>query len=598
MITVLKKLLRLVNPGGGIKLAALILLMAVTALAQSAGIASVMPFLAVLGEPEIIRSNTVLAFLYDYLQFESDERFLFSLGVLSFAVFLTGTALTVTTQWAMTMFASWQQYHLSRRLMQDYLLRPYEFYLSRNSSDLAKVVLNETSQVIAGALTPAMRLLSYSLLALSIIGLLIVIAPMLAFSVAGALGTIYGLIFFVSKRWLSAVGSERVVANRERYISASEAFVGAKEIRLLGREKSYLDRFQLPSKRLANINAKANLLNQLPQYAIEAIAFGGILLLVLFLMAEKSSLAGVLPILGVYGLAGKQLIPAFQKIFTTFATIRLSMATVESVLQDLQKLEAGVGQELSDIEAERLSPKVALSIRELSYRYQGSSTDALANISLDIPVNSTVGFVGPSGSGKSTLMDILLGLLTPIEGRLEVDAVKIDQQNVRNWQASIGYVPQHIFLADQSMAANIALGVHPSKVDYEAVTRVAKLANLHDFVESELPDGYDTMIGERGVRLSGGQRQRIGIARALYRDPPVLVFDEATSALDNATERAVMEAIDSLAGSKTIILVAHRLTTVQSCDTIFLLSSGRIIENGRWDELNQEGTHFAAMASG
>jgi ABC-type multidrug transport system fused ATPase/permease subunit len=210
-----------------------------------------------------------------------------------------------------------------------------------------------------------------------------------------------------------------------------------------------------------------------------------------------------------------------------------------------------------------------------------------------------VGFVGSSGAGKSTLVDMLLGLLSPVEGQIRIDDQPLTEHNTRRWQAAIGYVPQHIFLADQSLAANIALGLPPDKIDQAAVERAARLANLHEFVLKELPQGYATIIGERGVRLSGGQRQRIGIARALYRDPPVLFFDEATSALDNATEQVVMEAIHNLSGNKTVILVAHRLTTVRACDCIYVLSKGALAEKGSWDELlTGEHPRFRSLAAG
>ncbi|MBK5940360.1 ABC transporter ATP-binding protein [Halochromatium roseum] len=598
MRSTVSKLLRLTNPGSGKRLVLLILLMIMAAFMQVAGIASVMPFLALIGDPDLIHSNPVLAYAYQYLEFDSERSFLFFLGIASFIAFVLGTVLTVTTQWAVTMFGAWQQYYLSRRLMQDYLHRPYEFYLTRNSNDLAKIVLQESSLAINGALTPAMRLLSQALTAIAIIAFLVFISPMLAFTVASALGITYGLIYFISKRWLTAVGRERVAAQRERFVSASEAFVGQKEIRLLGREKDYVDRFGKPSRRLASINAKASLLSDLPEHAIEAIAFGGILLLVLFMMAGNSSLGGMLPILGAYGLAGKKIIPAFQKVFSTFASVRLNMPTVDSVLADLKKIEAGTSGALPFENVIPLSPIRTVSVSGVYYSYPGTDKYALENLTLEIPVNSTVGFVGPSGSGKSTLMDVLLGLLPPCKGALKVDDIEIDASNVRRLQAAIGYVPQHIFLADQSVAANIALGVSPSEVDINRVERAARLSHLHEFIISDLPDGYDTQIGERGVRLSGGQRQRIGIARALYRDPAILVFDEATSALDNATERALMESINELSGSKTIILVAHRLSTVRTCSTIYLLSKGRIAEWGSWDELNSEGTRFASMANG
>lgn len=598
MLENLKKLYALLRPDDRRKVYLLVVLMIVTAFVQTAGVASIMPFLSVLSDPDMIQRNEWLRSAYVGLGFQSAQSFLYFLGVVAFVVFMSGTALQAATQWTVTRFSSMQQYHLSRRLMADYLRRPYTFYLARNSGDLAKTVLQETGQAVSGALLPAMRFLSHILLAVFVIALLVVVEPWLAIGIAVVLGGMYAIIYLVSKRWLSRIGKDRVVANRQRFTSASEAFHGAKEIRLLGREYAYLERFREPSRRYAMHHANSTLLQNLPQYAIEAVAFGGVLLLILFLMADGSGLAGVLPLIGLYGLAGKQLIPAFQKIFGTVAAIRFNMPAVDNVLDDLMAHGAGHHQGLARTPATPLQPQSTIDLKDIHFTYPDADQEALRGVNLQIPVCSTVGFVGASGAGKSTLVDIILGLLQPDTGELAVDGEQIGAHNLRNWQATLGYVPQHIFLADQSVAANIALGLADKDIDQAAVERAARLANLHEFVIQALPDGYATIIGERGVRLSGGQRQRIGIARALYRDPAVLLFDEATSALDNATERAVMDAIHNLSGSKTIILVAHRLSTVQPCQRIFVMKNGSIVEQGTWDELVDKGSHLNRLASG
>ena len=441
---------------------------------------------------------------------------------------------------------------------------------------------------------PAMRLASFVLLAVMITLLLIVANPTLAIAVAVGLGSVYGLIYFLARKWLSKMGRERVDANRQRFTAAAEAFAGAKEIRLLGREFDYLERYREPSRRMATYEANAMIIESLPMYAIEAIAFGGVLLMVLYLM-DEGGIAHALPLIGLYGLAGKQLIPAFQKIFSTLATIRYNMPAVNNILSDLGKREGSVALYKVDEKMPRLFPQRQVRLQGLAYTYPGSELPALRELELSIPANSTIGIIGSSGSGKSTLIDLILGLLDPEVGRILIDDMVLTQGVMRRWQAAIGYVPQHIFLSDASIAANIALGVPDDQLDHGAVERAARLANLHDFVSSQLPEGYETLVGERGVRLSGGQRQRIGIARALYRDPQVLLFDEATSALDNATERAVMEAIHRLAGSKTILLVAHRLSTVEPCDQIVVLQQGRIVEQGSWSELNEHGAVFSSL---
>ncbi|WP_019627638.1 ABC transporter ATP-binding protein [Thioalkalivibrio sp. AKL10] len=598
MLQTLRKLNALLDPRDRGKVGLLVLLMIATAFMQTAGIASVMPFLAVLSDPNMVHDNEVLRVAYEWIGFESTNRFLYFLGLAAFVVFITGTALQALNQWAITRFTHMQQYELSRRLMGDYLRRPFTFFLNRNSGDLAKTVLQETTQAINGALMPVLRLASQGLLAIFIIALLIVVQPWLALTVAFALGSIYGAIYFLARTWLNRIGKDRVEANRERFTAAAEAFAGAKEIRLLGRERDYLERYRDPSKRFASHQANAILLKEIPQYAIEAIAFGGVLLLVLFLMAGDGGLAKALPLIGLYALAGRQLIPAFQKIFQQFASLRFNVAAVDNILQDLGHPTRDELPAESDNELAPLAPQSALTATDLAYTYPGHDQPAIRDVSLAIQARTTVGFIGSSGAGKSTLLDLLLGLLEPDQGEIRIDNEPLARGNVRNWQQAIGYVPQHIFLADQSVAANVALGVPQARIDHEAVERAARQANLHDFVTRELPLGYNTIVGERGTRLSGGQRQRIGIARALYRDPEVLFFDEATSALDNATERAVMDAIHKLAGEKTIILVAHRLTTVAPCDRIFILEQGTVTDAGTWDELSARSGSFKLLAAG
>ena len=599
MFKTFAKIKALLDPRDYAKVFVLLFLMIVTAFMQTAGIASVMPFLAVLSNPEVIDTNAWLSKAFNYFDYQSKDHFLYSLGIAAFVVFMLGTALQALTQWAMTRYSHLQQYELSRRLMADYLRRPYSFFLNRNSGDLAKNVLQETTQAINGGLMPAMRLVSQVLLAGAIVALLVAIYPFLAMTVAITLGSVYGLIYVLARKWLNKIGKDRVQANRERFTVAAEAFAGSKEIRLLGREFDYLERYRNPSKRFAKHQANSVLLQNLPQYAIDAIAFGGILLVVLYLMDGHGGIETALPLIGAYGLAGRQLIPAFQKIFGSVAQMRFNAAAVDNILADLGDQTGSIALPHRSKKIPPLIPSNRIMLDGITYHYPGGEEAALNQLSLSIQANTTVGFVGPSGAGKSTLVDLLLGLLPADKGEIYIDDQPLTETNTRNWQAAIGYVPQHIFLADQSVAANIALGLPESQIDQIAVEKAARLANLHDFVISQLPQGYETIIGERGVRLSGGQRQRIGIARALYRDPAVIFFDEATSALDNATERAVMEAIHNLSGTKTILLVAHRLSTVKPCDCIYLLVGGELTEQGQWDELiNRDGSHFQKLAFG
>jgi len=365
-------------------------------------------------------------------------------------------------------------------------------------------------------------------------------------------------------------------------------------VKLASLEKVYVQRFASPAQTYAQHQASAQVISQLPRFALEAIAFGGMLLVVLYLMARSGGFAEALPVVALYALAGYRLMPALQQVYGAITQLRFVGPALEALHRDISDF-----QPFYEYENGNLQPLTqSIAIKNIFYRYPNAARLALKDVSLNIKARTTVGLVGATGSGKTTTVDLILGLLEPNAGTLEVDGKIIDKSNRRAWQRCLGYVPQQIYLSDDTVAANIAFGVAPEAIDQIAVERAAKIANLHEFVSNEMPDGYKTSVGERGVRLSGGQRQRIGIARALYHNPQVLILDEATSALDNLTEQAVMEAVHNLGHNVTIILIAHRLSTVKECDTIFFLDKGEIHGHGTFEELTLSNERFRAMAAG
>lgn len=597
MRDVVRKLLQLTNRRERVLAIALMLFMILNAFMQMVGVASIMPFLAVLSDPEMVHNNQYLRWLYEQLGFQETSSFLFFLGGLAFGFIVLGNASMAATTWGEIRFTFMLQYSVSRRLMTDFLRRPYIFFVSRNSGDLAKTVLEESRQAVEGAVLPALKMVSHVLMAAALIALLLWIDPWLATASAAAFAVVYGAIYLLARMWLQRSGAARVQANKQRFVAVGEAFSGAKEIRLLGRETVYLDRYRKAAREYARHQANASVLGQMPLFAVEALAFGGVIVIVMYLLAE-GGLATALPVIGVYALAAKRLVPAFQAIFNGITRLRFTIPAVDNLLSDLGDRPGSTSLPDPRNQPEPLIPRDTIELSNIAFQYPGARDRALKNLSMTIQANKTIGLVGSSGAGKSTLVDILLGLLQPDDGTMRVDGIEIDSGNMRRWQSGIGYVPQHIFLADDDVMGNIALGVPREEIDPEAVKRAARLANLHDFVTQELPHGYETPVGEKGLRLSGGQRQRIGIARALYQDPAILVFDEATSALDNATERVVMSAVHNLSNRKTILLIAHRLSTVKPCDRIFVLNAGQVVESGSWDELQQTGPEFQKLAAG
>jgi HlyD family secretion protein len=380
-----------------------------------------------------------------------------------------------------------------------------------------------------------------------------------------------------------------------RYLLLNEGFGGIKDILLYGRANSFVNRFNNSGMKLAYSLGNNQALTLTPRYFIELIAFAIIIILTLYLILNhQGDLGIVIPLLSVYAVAAIKILPAFQQIYLSVANIKASMPAFEAIEEDLSKSML-LDNKTLEFDERYLQPKEKILIENISFTYPKKFQPVLNNANVSIPINSVIGIVGPSGSGKSTLIDVILGLIEPQKGNLKIDELIVDSNNLRSWQNCIGFVPQSIFLSEGSILENITFGIEDSKIDFDRVDRVIKLSHLDELI-STLENGIYTKVGERGVQLSGGQRQRIGIARALYKKSEVLVFDEATSSLDGISERMIMDAIDSFIGKKTIIIVAHRLKTVERCDKIFYFDKGTVLDEGSYDELIERNPNFKKMA--
>ena len=591
-----QKIWELLSPHERQRALMLLAMILVMGFMQMVGVASIMPFMSVAANPDVVETNRYLALAYEMLGFNDPDRFLYFLGVVVFIALIISIAAKALTTYALVRFTEMRNYSLSRRLMEGYLRQPYDWFLNRHSADLGKTILSETQQVISGALTPAMSLIAEGVVVVSLLALLIVADPLLAIAVALGLGGAYALIYLALRRYLRRIGADRVRANRQRFKAVQETFSSIKDVKVGGLEGTLLQRFDDPAQRFAQWQAAQAVANQMPRFALEALAFGGLLLVTLYLMAKPGGLQQTFPLLAVYAFAAYRLMPALQNFYSRLVTLRFAGPALDHLHRDLMELTPDTGTSLPLERASPLGISHSLKLERVTYCYPNSDRPAVKEVSLTIPAHGTIGIVGMTGSGKTTLVDVILGLLRPRQGQVWVDDEPIAPTNLRAWQSSIGYVPQQIYLTDDTVAANIAFGIPAEQVDRTAVEQAARVANLHDFVIGEMPKGYDTLVGEQGVRLSGGQRQRIGIARALYHDPDLLILDEATSALDNLTEQVVMEAVHNLGKKKTIILIAHRLTTVRECDEIFLLEHGTLKSHGTFNELRQKNTHFRTMA--
>ena len=570
----------------------MILLMAII---DMLGIASIMPFIAVITNPDLIESNHILNFFYEFSSkfgVTTNQQFIFLFGIIVFLFLLFSLTFKALTFYVQTRFTSMREYSLGKRLVEGYLHQPYSWFLYRHSAEIGKTVLSESSKVINKGLTPLFSLISQSAVAISIIILLILVDLKLTIIVGLTLGTAYLSIYKLTQKFISRIGKESVKVNEGRFTALSEAFNAAKEIKLGGLEQIYIRLFSDKAKILAKNTISLSIIGHMPRFTLEAITFGGMILVTLYLISQSGNFITVAPILALYAFAGYRLMPALQNIYNSVIQINFTAPALDSVYKDLKSLQSY--KKVNSQETLKLTTDIKL--KDISYDYPNTTSTALKNINLRIEANSTVGLVGATGSGKTTAVDIILGLLEAQRGVLEVDGKEINKNNRRAWQRSIGYVPQQIFLSDNTVEANIAFGVDPKDIDLEAVERASRIANLHEFVTNDLSLQYKTLVGENGIRLSGGQRQRIGIARALYHKPQILILDEATSALDNLTEQAVMEAVHKLRKNITIIIIAHRLSTVKNCDNILLLEKGELKDQGTFEKLIKTNEKFRATA--
>jgi len=568
------------------------------AFAQALGVASIMPFISLVMEPDMVFENRYLNWVYDTFNFTSVNHFTIFTGVVMVVILVSANAVNALATYLKLRFAWMNNHRLSRRLLGKYLSMPFAYFLNQNSSDLSKNVLQEINHLTKSYMIPLMMIITKGAVALFILLTLFLVDFAVSLVALVVFGGAYAVIFLRINRSLVYRGAERMKANKMRYKAVTEAFGGIKEIKVLSREPYFLERYSKASLKQARHQAWNAVIGKVPHFALEAVAFGGIVVFVLILLVTREDARQVIPLASLFAFAGLRLMPALKELFHNFTKMQFNRAVLDRIYEDVTSGE--VAGEVQPVKQENLPEPLPLRqeirLENVSYFYPNAKEEVIKDINLAIEKNTMVAFVGPTGAGKTTLVDIILGLLPPQKGRLLVDDVTIDESNLRNWQRNIGYVPQYIYLSDDKVARNIALGVPDNEIDMAMVEKAARTANIHDFIAHDLPDGYDTFVGERGIRLSGGQRQRIGIARALYHDPQVLVFDEATSALDGSTEEMILGAMENAAKSKTLIVIAHRLTTVKTCDVVYMLDKGEVVASGTYDELLGTNEQFKAMA--
>jgi len=597
MVNILKKILKLLNKNERRQLYLLFGAMVVSGFIEVVGIISILPFLSLITNPSLINTNTFLNWFYVNLKFQSTNRFLIFVGAIVLMILIISNLLILLAHWRLYNFSWMRNYTLSRRLLTIYLHQTYPFFLNKNTSELGKNILSEVQQAVKWVFVPLLEVLSRSIATFFIFITLIVIKPLISLLVIITLGGAYALIYRIVKNKISYIGKGRFKTNAERFRAVNECFGDIKQLKLLGCEKFFIDRYSKPAFEFSKQNATNQIIGEAPRYIMEIFAFGSIIVIVIYLLFTERGFEEILLLVGIFTFGAYRILPSLQKVFVSIAQIRFNIPALNVLYDDMYSF--GIKNLNLISYRKKIKPiklKKELLLENITFSYPEGNATVIRNLSLKIKAKTSVAFVGETGAGKTTVADIILGLLRPNEGSIIVDDIEITDDNLPNWQCNLGYIPQEIYLQDDTVARNIAFGIPDENIDTERIEYSAKIANIHNFVLSELPEKYDTKIGERGIRLSGGQRQRIGIARALYNDPGVLVLDEATSALDGTTEEAVFGAINNIYKTKTLIIIAHRLTTIKNCDVIYVIDDGKIIGQGKYDELIDLNSKFREMA--
>ena len=588
----LARLWKHVNRRHQVKFLLLFVLMLLSALAQVFSLGAVVPFLSVLAAPELVFNHPVVKGVALAWGITSAEQLILPITVIFVAAALIAGVIQMLVLWASSRLAVASGSELSIEAYSRTLYQPYLVHVGRNSSEIISGIINKVNQVVFGVSLSFLTLISSVVLLIAIVLALIAIDPLLASVMAVSFGTCYSLITWVSRRQLYR-NSKRIAYEQTQVVKAlQEGLGGIRDVLLDRTQPLYCEIYRQADQPLRRAQGSSIFIAGSPRPAMEALGITLIAILSYVLSQGSGGIESALPVLGAIALSAQRLLPALQQIFASWASIYGSRSSLADII-DL--LDQPIQVEQLEFPPASILIQRAICFKDVRFRYTSDGPWVLDGLNLTITGGAKVGFVGSTGSGKSTMLDLLMGLLIPTQGDFLVDDKSISGKRVRAWQQTIAHVPQNIYLADTTLAQNIAFGVPLEAVDLDRVRKAAGEAQIADFIESG-PKGYNAIVGEQGIRLSGGQRQRIGIARALYKQASVLVFDEATSALDNATEQLVMQTINELSPDLTVLLVAHRLTTVQHCDIIVELEQGRVVATGTYEELLESSPSFRKLA--
>ncbi len=589
MITIFKNLSYLLDRREKIQVIGLFFLLLVGSLLEMLGVGFVVPFISLISQPDLLQQQPFLNWLYQRLNSPASTQFILLLCLLYLGIYLFKNTYIAGMYYLQYRFVFTKQRKLADQLLKRYLFAPYISHLQRNTAVLIRNLTEEVNHLFSGVLVPFVIFITELTVLTGLVILLVLLKPIPSLLLGLFFGSA-GLIFYrCFKAQLSQAGGERQTHFAQVLQQVNQGLGGVKETKLLGRENFFLEHHSFHRKKFVQALQLLETLQQLPKLYFETLAIFGLLGIVMIMLWQGASMTDVLPTLSLFAAAAFRLMSALNRVLNGLNQMSFSRYALDVIANEFRELDVKTHCLPSQ---KTIIPelKSELTLETVSYGYPQAKNAVLKNVSMRIPQGNSVGFVGTSGAGKTTLVDVILGLLTPTTGKVAVDGVNI-QDDLRGWQQQIGYIPQGIYLCDDTLRGNIAFGVPETEISDEQVWSALKSAQLETWVKS-LPEGLETVVGERGVRLSGGQRQRVAIARSLYHNPQVLVMDEATAALDNETEADIMAAVEQLSGEKTLIMIAHRLTTVKNCDCLYFLEEGEIIDQGTYEQLRDRHANF------